>query len=423
MRSALLYPSILVVSGITAVLLVFVFVVPQFSNLLEDGNELPLLSEAVLRAGVWFNAHWWWLVGALAAGAAFGAALARQPAVRQRVRDVLAALPVLGGWLAEVDTAKWASVMGAMLTSRVELMDALGLASRGVRTSRRRAALEQVTGDVRGGTALSAALEKRGALTPTGYNLLRVGEQSGQLAEMLRALAALYEENSTRRMKQLLTLVEPMAILLLGGFLGVIMIGSSWPLPVSTTSHSERPVRCRARHAAQAGKRDGLARRRHRLRRKTRLEKSAGFTLIELMVVLVILGLLAGLVGPRLFGKVDQSKVQTAQTQIKMLRGALQVYRLDIGRYPTTAQGLAALMRAPQEVASFWSGPYLEDELPLDSVAHALSVRIPGRQPPGLRPLVARRGLDGGRRGRRCRCRVFAGAVATPEFRPDLVPS
>ena len=72
MRSALLYPSILVVSGIAAVLLVFVFVVPQFSNLLEDGNELPLVSEAVLRVGVWFNAHWWWLVGALAGAAVSG---------------------------------------------------------------------------------------------------------------------------------------------------------------------------------------------------------------------------------------------------------------------------------------------------------------------------------------------------------------
>ena len=93
---------------------------------------------------------------------------------------------------------------------------------------------------------------------------------------------------------------------------------------------------------------------------------STGFTLIELMVVLVILGLLAGLVGPRLFGKVDSAKVQAAQTQVKMLRGALQAYRLDVGRYPSTEEGLAALMRPPPEVAAYWSGPYLEDEVPPD---------------------------------------------------------
>lgn len=93
---------------------------------------------------------------------------------------------------------------------------------------------------------------------------------------------------------------------------------------------------------------------------------NTGFTLIELMVVLVILGLLVGLVGPRLFGRVDSSKVQVAETQIKMLRGALQAYRLDIGRFPSTAEGLTALLRPPPEVAAFWSGPYLDDEMPLD---------------------------------------------------------
>lgn len=93
---------------------------------------------------------------------------------------------------------------------------------------------------------------------------------------------------------------------------------------------------------------------------------NAGFTLIELMVVLVILGLLAGLVGPQLFGRIDTSKVKTAETQIKMLRGALQAYRLDVGRYPTTAEGLAALVRPPAEAADFWSGPYLDGEVPED---------------------------------------------------------
>ena len=224
-RGALTYPAILVVAGVTAVLLVFVFVVPQFANLLDEAEDLPLLAEVVLRAGVWFNANSWLLVGTLAAGAAGATMLLRRPTVRQRLMDIVGTLPLLREWLSEVDTAKWASVMGAMLASRVELMDALGLASRGVRMSRRKVLLERAVNEVRAGTALSAALEKQDALTPTGYNLIRVGERSGQLAEMMRALAALYEENGTRRMKRVLTLIEPLAVLAIGGLLGTIMIG------------------------------------------------------------------------------------------------------------------------------------------------------------------------------------------------------
>ena len=223
-RGALTYPAILVLSSIAAVVLVFVFVVPKFSNLLDGDNELPLFSEIVLRTGVWFNDNTWLIVGvAIAAVLALAAALQRK-AVRARMLDGLARVPILSSWLSENDTAKWASVMAAMLASRVELIDALDLASRGVRITRRSGMLERAVGDVKGGTALSAALEKQGALTPTGYNLIRVGEQSGQLTEMMRALATLYEENSTRRMKRALALIEPMAILLIGSVLGAIMI-------------------------------------------------------------------------------------------------------------------------------------------------------------------------------------------------------
>ena len=94
--------------------------------------------------------------------------------------------------------------------------------------------------------------------------------------------------------------------------------------------------------------------------------RQRGFNLIELMVVLVILGLLAGLVGPRLLGRVDTSKVATADTQVKMLRSALLTYRLDVGEFPSTSDGLAALMRPPADVADYWRGPYLDDEVPLD---------------------------------------------------------
>ena len=224
-KSALTYPAILVTAGTSAVFFVFVFVVPQFTNLLEAGDDLPLLAEVVLRTGAWFNDNVLLVLAAAAALLAAAVALLRRAEVRQRLVDGLARLPLLNDWLSESDTAKWASVMSAMLTSRVELMDALGLAARGVRISRRRAGLGRAEADVRGGVSLAEALEKQDALTPTGYNLVRVGEQSGQLAQMLRSLATLYEENSTRRMKRFLSLIEPLAILLIGGFLGSIMIG------------------------------------------------------------------------------------------------------------------------------------------------------------------------------------------------------
>ena len=94
--------------------------------------------------------------------------------------------------------------------------------------------------------------------------------------------------------------------------------------------------------------------------------RRAGFSLTELLVVLVILGLLMGLVAQNYLGKADQARVTTAELQIENLHGALKSYRLDIGRYPTTEQGLAALMKAPTQVQDYWHGPYLDKELPSD---------------------------------------------------------
>jgi general secretion pathway protein G len=105
-----------------------------------------------------------------------------------------------------------------------------------------------------------------------------------------------------------------------------------------------------------------------------------GFTLLEMLVVLVIIGLLAGLVGPRLFSKVDQSKVTTALTQTKLLRGAVESLRLDVGRYPTEDEGLALLTRRPSDaaLAARWRGPYLDDVLPVDPWGQAYQYAVPG---------------------------------------------
>jgi len=93
-----------------------------------------------------------------------------------------------------------------------------------------------------------------------------------------------------------------------------------------------------------------------------------GFTLLEMLVVLVIIGLLAGLVGPQLLGRVDTSKVTAADTQVRMLKASIETMRLDIGRFPTQEEGLQLLMQAPQDerIARKWRGPYLSENVPMD---------------------------------------------------------
>jgi general secretion pathway protein G len=103
-----------------------------------------------------------------------------------------------------------------------------------------------------------------------------------------------------------------------------------------------------------------------------RKSSQGGFTLLEMIVVLVIIGLLMGLVGPRLFHQADRAKLQTAQTQVKMLRGALETMKLDIGRYPTDQEGLELLRQKPQDpsIAPLWHGPYLDGSVPVDPWGH-----------------------------------------------------
>lgn len=105
-----------------------------------------------------------------------------------------------------------------------------------------------------------------------------------------------------------------------------------------------------------------------------------GFTLLEMLVVMVIIGLLAGLVGPRLFGKVDASKVQTAKTQIKMLKSALGIMQLDVSGLPPADQGLKWLVEAPanEPAHSQWKGPYIDGKLPADPWGNAYIYRVPG---------------------------------------------
>jgi general secretion pathway protein G len=103
-----------------------------------------------------------------------------------------------------------------------------------------------------------------------------------------------------------------------------------------------------------------------------------GFTLLELLVVMVIIGLLASLVAPQYFSQIGKSSEKVAKAQIESFGQALDQYRLDIGRYPTTEQGLAALMTAPSGEAK-WRGPYLKRGVPADPWGHPFLYTSPGQ--------------------------------------------
>ena len=128
---------------------------------------------------------------------------------------------------------------------------------------------------------------------------------------------------------------------------------------------------------------------------KSRVEhkkRALGFTLVELLVVLAILGMLAALVGPQVLNQLGGAKSKSAAIQISDLEQALEIYKLDVGRFPNSSQGLEALVRQPSGVKG-WNGPYLKKgELPMDPWGNPYEYRYPGQ---GGGPEITSLGADG----------------------------
>lgn len=129
------------------------------------------------------------------------------------------------------------------------------------------------------------------------------------------------------------------------------------------------------------------------MRLRSRRRSNSGFTLIELLVVLVILGLIIGIVAPRAIDFLSRAKSDVAKIQIESFATALDLYQLDLGRYPTTQEGLSALLAAPRGAAG-WRGPYLRgDEVPLDPWSRPYRYAAPG--PSGKPYQILSLGADG----------------------------
>jgi general secretion pathway protein F len=225
LRSALLYPAVLVSAGAIAVLIIFVAVVPRFAALLKGSRaEIPELSRWVIEAGIFAQQH---LLG-LSLGAAGAtlvlAGLFATPGVRAAVREVMLRVPVIGHWLTKVEVGRWATVLGSLLSNRVPIIDSMRLSAAAVASRGMRQDLDGAAMGLQRGLPLADLLREYRWFPASKLNLIRVGERSGELARMLGILGSMETEAARVTQARVLALVEPAAILIIGGVIAVIVI-------------------------------------------------------------------------------------------------------------------------------------------------------------------------------------------------------
>ncbi|WP_169169820.1 type II secretion system F family protein [Acidovorax sp. SRB_24] len=224
-RNALTYPLVLIASGLLATLVVFIFVVPKFANILTNPKaDIPAFSRWVLQAGLWL-VHNKAMAAIFAAGSIAGVWIAlSKRTVRDQFWETAASMPIIGRWIEHVELARWASMFSVLLQHHVPLLDALRHSQNSLAGRIWRQKAELIAREVKTGQALAAAMQAHHFLDTVGLNLIRVGEQSGKLAHTTASLAQMHRTHAQQSMKQFLILLEPVTILLVSVLLGGIMI-------------------------------------------------------------------------------------------------------------------------------------------------------------------------------------------------------
>jgi len=222
---ALVYPIILLAAGTGAVLFVFSFVVPRFSTLLAGRHaDLPWLSSVVMATGEFVNRHGTAIVISLVVASIAGA-LAWRAIGPARLRSAVARLPLLGSWIRQQELSRWTGMLALMLQSRVPILTALDLTAKAVTLADVGNRLRMTMGDIGRGESLSRSLTEYALLPASALSMVRVGERTGQLGAMMGHVASYALEQNRRQRKRLVALIEPAAIIVLGGIIALVIVG------------------------------------------------------------------------------------------------------------------------------------------------------------------------------------------------------
>jgi general secretion pathway protein F len=224
-RNALTYPLVLVISGLIATLVVFIFVVPKFANILSNPKaDIPAMSRWVLHSGLWLVQNKILALSLFTAAATSLWVLFSKAGVRQQMWAWASTVPLCSQWITHIELARWAGMFAVLLQHHVPIIDALQHSRNSLTIDAWRKKADYILRDVKTGQSLAAAMHRHHFIDSTGINLIRVGEQSGRLAQTTGSLALMHRTHAEQSMKQFLILLEPITIMFVSVILGGIMI-------------------------------------------------------------------------------------------------------------------------------------------------------------------------------------------------------
>lgn len=230
-RSALAYPTLLLAAGFGAVIFILVFLVPRFAKIFDSLNrELPMPTR-VLLAVQGFVSGWWWLILLVAIGLYVAFKQYEESEQGGVVIDRLRMrLPLLGSIIHKEAVARFCRTMATLVQGGVPILTSFEVAERAVGNRVLQQAIDQVKNQVRAGEALADPLRRTGVFPGLVTNMIAVGEETGQLDQMLARVADAYDAEINNRMRQLVSLIEPAVILLMGAIIGTIVLSMLIPV-------------------------------------------------------------------------------------------------------------------------------------------------------------------------------------------------
>lgn len=230
-KSALTYPAFLLTVGIITIFILLAFFIPRLVNMFSDfGQALPLPTQIVIQTGRFMSKFWWLFIIAAIAFVVLAKSYYKLEKNKLVLDGILLKIPLVRSIIQKIEIARFSYALGVLLKNGVPVLEALGVVSLSVNNRSFRKKISSFQEKIRKGQSLSSCLQSDKIFPPILTNMVAVGEESGELTEMLFKIGATFETEVNRTVKTIVALIEPMLILFIGGIVVLIVLSILLPI-------------------------------------------------------------------------------------------------------------------------------------------------------------------------------------------------